>query len=462
MSPKHQYGFRASTQLDPIDVIFFTGLIYEIGNDLELSRVPISKDIVYSYRFAPSADGKMFDSNIGYESFNKKTLEVAQSLSGKWIVSADIADFYPRIYSHPLENALSEATHKKEHVRAIKQMLSKINHSVSYGIPVGPSASRLLAEIAISDVDASLMSEGMKHLRFVDDYRIFCDTEREAYAALAFLANTLFEHHGLTLQQHKTYIQKTDEYSEQHKVTDEDKEMISLSDKYQMLLKDLGMDDRYEPIDYSDLKEPQQLQIDAMNLVELLRELVTSEAQLDLTLTKFVLRRLTQLRDDNAIDLVLGNITRLYPVFKDCLAYIKSMQDAPAVDTHEIGKRVIEMINNDIIGHLEYHRAWILSLFTENSEWNNNEQFIPLYSKYSDSFTRRELTLALGRSNQAQWFKSRKRDFGMLDVWQKRAFLAASSCLPGDEAEHWYRSLSPQLDELEKAVVDWALSNPFG
>jgi len=48
------------------------------------------------------------------------------------------------------------------------------------------------------------------------------------------------------------------------------------------------------------------------------------------------------------------------------------------------------------------------------------------------------------------------------DPWQKRAFLAAASCLPGDEAEHWYRSINHSLDELEKCVVKWAKDKPFG
>ncbi len=81
------------------------------------------------------------------------------TFGNQYVVIADIADFFPRIYSHPLENALTECTNKNNHVLKIKRMLSDWNFSVSYGIPVGQSATRLLAEIVLDDVDRALISE---------------------------------------------------------------------------------------------------------------------------------------------------------------------------------------------------------------------------------------------------------------------------------------------------------------
>ena len=51
LAPKHRFGFRISTQLDPLDILVFTALIYEIGVSLESSRVPATDNIVHSYRF---------------------------------------------------------------------------------------------------------------------------------------------------------------------------------------------------------------------------------------------------------------------------------------------------------------------------------------------------------------------------------------------------------------------------
>jgi hypothetical protein len=130
-------------------------------------------------------------------------------------------------------------------------------------------------------------------------------------------------------------------------------------------------------------------------------------------------------------------------------------------DRHKIGKQLIGLINGSIVGHLEYHRAWILNIFTRDREWNNEEEFTALYNKYSDQFTRRELIGALGRAHQEHWFKSMKRNFEQFGPWERRAFVAAASCLPGDEGKYWYKSVHSRLDELERAVGDWAFKKPW-
>jgi hypothetical protein len=461
LSPKHHFGFRASTQLDPLDSLIYTALVYELGIDLEAARVPASDGIVHSYRFSPDTDGRMFDQNFGYESFRAKSIELASDDECEWVVVADIADFYPRLYSHPLENALIAATKKTEHLTVIKKMLSSWNHSVSYGIPVGPAGSRLLAEVAIADVDAALMGESLRHVRFVDDFRIFTASERDAYSALAFLANTLFENHGLTLQQHKTYIQPAAAFLEANEAGESDKERQSLSDRFESILDKLGMSSWYEPINYDDLPEIIRADIDALNLIDLLGEHINASEPLDPLIVRFVLRRLSQLDDSSATDLVLKNMKRLYPVFKDAIGYVTAMRSLGGTDKHDVGLKLLDLIDDDVVGHLEYHRAWILSTFANDADWNNADRFIPIYNSYADPFTRRDITLALGRANKAEWFKAKKRNIGQLAHWEKRAFLAAASCLPGDEATHWYQSLAPQLDELEKVVVDWARRHPF-
>ena len=47
----------------------------------------------------------------------------------------------------------------------------------SYGIPVGPYASRVLGEAVLIDVDAYLKSQGIDYVRWVDDYNIFVRSE---------------------------------------------------------------------------------------------------------------------------------------------------------------------------------------------------------------------------------------------------------------------------------------------
>ena len=113
LTPKHQFGFRISTQLDPADFLVFTALVYEIGEDIENRRIRTSDNIVHSYRFSPQSDGTMFDSDYGYHSF----LETCRDLAGgsfNWVVLADIADFFSANISPQAEKCPECSDAKRE------------------------------------------------------------------------------------------------------------------------------------------------------------------------------------------------------------------------------------------------------------------------------------------------------------------------------------------------------------
>ncbi len=461
LSPKHRFGFRISTQLDPLDTLIYTALVYDIGVEIEAQRVPAKRHIVHSYRFNPDSNGWFFDRQYGYDSFINRCKQLSNAGDYSWIVVADIADFFPRIYSHPLENALYACTSSKAHATTIKKLLSQWNFTVSHGIPVGQAASRLLAELVISDIDKALLSEQKTYCRFSDDFRIFCKDPRDAHESLAFLANVLFENHGLTLQQHKTVILPVHDFQEKYLETGSSRERKSLTQRFKQILEDIGIEDWYEEIDYDDLDKEVQEEIDSLNLGGILDEQIELGAGLDLNITRFVLRRLAQINDANCVGPVLENLEVLYPVFKDVLSYVTSIRRVDAKYRRKLGKYLIGLIQQSIVGHLEYHKCWILNTFTQGEEWDNQDAFAALYNTNTDPLSRRELILALGRAGKDHWFRTRKRDVFQLEPWERRAFLAAASCLPGDESKHWYHSIDRRLDPLERAVVTWAKANPF-
>jgi hypothetical protein len=461
LSPKHRFGFRISTQLDPIDTLIYTALVYDIGSDIESRRVPVKKQIVHSYRFKPNAKGQLFNPDIGYDTFIQKSKSLCSSGKYKYVVVADIADFFPRIYTHPLENALNVCTQKTDHATAIKKLINQWNFTKSYGIPIGQSVSGLLAELVIADVDDALLSEKKVYCRFSDDFRIFCRDKRSGYESLAYLANVLFEMHGLTLQQNKTHILTVEDFEKRYLETGSKKERSSLTEKFSEILEDMGIEDPYEEIDYDSLETEQQEEIDSLNLRGILEEQIGLGIDLNLNITGFILRRLSQINDLDGLSLVLKNIETLYPVFKDVLIYVTAIRKVDTKYRRKLGRFLIELIKNSVVGHLEFHKCWIINTFTKNKEWDNKNEFATIYNNNNDEFSRRESILALGRAGQDYWFKTKKRNVFQFGPWEKRAFLAAASCLPKDEAKHWYRSIYGPLDILEKSVVDWAKAYPF-
>ncbi|OMD74159.1 RNA-directed DNA polymerase [Paenibacillus odorifer] len=459
LTPKHRYGFRISTQLDPLDSIIFTALVYEIGEELEKYRIPKDQNIVFSHRFDPDRDGRMYAADYNWELFRNYCIEQVDSTEYEYVVVADIADFFPRIYSHPLEQALGEATTKGNHVKALKKCLSQLNGSVSYGIPVGQAASRLLAELVLDDVDRGLMGEGYRHCRFVDDYRIFCKTEKEAFEGLATLANLLFENHGLTLQQHKTQVMTLERFEAVVLRNEDDREISTLYEQFHEIIERKGIIYVNYDFDFDELDEETQEEIRRLNLEEILESHLNEVDDIDISLVRFLLKRLTQIGNPDSVDCLIENIEKLYPVFKEVMMYFQTI-DIETETKHRIGSTMIDLCQDSVVGHLEYNRILMLNIFTDDNEWNNEDKFSRLYTELSDQYSQRELILAMGRAGHDYWFRSRRRNVSDFTPWVKRAFLAASSSLPGDQAVHWYRSL-PRLDSLEKVITKWALANPF-
>lgn len=123
---------------------------------------------------------------------------------------------------------------------------------------------------------------------------------------------------------------------------------------------------------------------------------------------------------------------------------------------------MLSLLKESIVSELEYHRMWALELFTHSTEWDNEEKFLKLLSSSSDLASHRKLILALGRASKRHWFQSRWRSLFDEPHWPRRALIAGASCLSRDARDHWYRSIEPKLDPLEKAVMRWAKQNPFG
>ena len=463
LSPKRKWGFRVATQLDPLDFLIFAALVYEIGQDIEAQRLPYvdsAEHVVASHRFLPTGDGLLFDENVGYSLFRERSSDLANKAGTTHVVSTDISDFYPRLYHHRVEGALSSATKKNNHVLALTNLLSQWNQTQSYGIPVGPAPSRLIAEISIDDVDKILAAENIPFVRFVDDYRLFAKSDVDGYRKLALLADVLYKNHGLTLQQEKTTIEPVEQFLALNADTPERSALGNATNVFDSVLTEMGIIDPYSVIEYDQLSDLAKGQIDSLNLLSLLNNQMDRE-EIDQPTVRFLLARLGQLDSVDAAEIVVQNVGKLFPVFPEVIRYFVRLRSLEEGCRHDIGKRLLEHIDQSPIVGSAFHRLWLFSLFSQGTEWGNSEQLGSLYRRYDDTFSRRELTLALSKSSQAFWFRSRKDDVFELGGWTKRAFLAGASCLPVDERKHWYDFLGPRLDKLEKSIVSWSRANPF-
>ncbi len=204
--PKEKGGYRVALRLDPLDAILYTAAVYEAAPFIEKARVPRARSIACSYRIDIGPDGRFFPQDNGYGLFAKRARDFGDEHPEGYILSADIADFYNHINIHRIANALESAGVTANRAEAIQRMLLSWTGKQSRGIPAGPSASNVLAEACLADVDEKLLRENFKHARYADDFRIFCRSRAHADEALHALSEFLFVSHGLSLATHKTEI----------------------------------------------------------------------------------------------------------------------------------------------------------------------------------------------------------------------------------------------------------------
>ncbi len=179
-APKSRLNVRRVSLLHPYDFIFYTALILALKTPVSKSRLPI--DRVFSYRTEGTSNSELYRAATSWKEFRgvieKRAVDDANCIVGV----TDIGDFFPRIYHHRLINALEVGcgSSLEPHIRVLEKMLARFSGGTSYGIPVGPPASRILGEAALIDVDSTLLSFGVDFIRFVDDYVIFAERAQDA------------------------------------------------------------------------------------------------------------------------------------------------------------------------------------------------------------------------------------------------------------------------------------------
>ena len=98
-------GFRWTTQIQPFWNAYYLALVITLAEQVEQQRISINDASVYSYRYEWNDEEAKLFSASSWKDYRQRSFD----LSGehRYVVITDIADFYPRIYHHRLENALN-------------------------------------------------------------------------------------------------------------------------------------------------------------------------------------------------------------------------------------------------------------------------------------------------------------------------------------------------------------------
>jgi hypothetical protein len=448
-------GFRAVTQVDPIWNLYLLSLVILLASDIEAARVPTDKKVVHSYRFKISKDDPyVFDSNYGWFSFHQRCEELAKQ--HKFVLLTDISDFYPRIYHHRLENALKKVTNSTDAVKRIIRLLVEFSGGVSYGLPVGGPASRLLSELLLNATDRLMLAEGVKYVRFVDDFRIFASTREEAHATLVMLAQKIGESEGLSLQKSKTKIMSSEEYLSLSGAKADEGDQIDREQANYRRFMSLKL--HFDPYSDSAQEDYDQLRrsLREFDIVGMLaREM--RKTQIEESFIRKIIRSVKHLPPSMraaCITSLSDNLEILSPVFPLTMQVFASV--APELDATSRNHMLTAVKNlfmsKSHIVQVPVNQAYAIRVLALSLDEDAEQILHGIYQGSSSMGVKRDVITVMANRDLAWFVSDRRRNYQNLSSWERRAVLAASYILE-DEGEHWRKKLT--LTDFDAIVATW-------
>jgi len=121
------------------------------------------------------------------------------------MLSTDITGYYDNIDVAKLMSDLRGLRVHDEELRLLAACLNRWSNPRNRGIPQGYAASDILGKVYLNELDRALSNEGFRHLRYVDDVRVFCESQKQAKEAILLLTEVTTQR-SLNLQSAKTFI----------------------------------------------------------------------------------------------------------------------------------------------------------------------------------------------------------------------------------------------------------------
>jgi len=432
MTPKQKYTVRPATLLDPIDTILFTGLVFRVAPLIEQKRSLITDDRVFSFRFKQIDAGRRFTLESDWDGFVHAIK--ARDPRYKMVAKADIVDFFPRIYLHRLKNAIASICGREQEKEAIMKFLETWSRGTSYGIPVGPLASNLLAEALLVEVDEYLLSINADFVRHIDDYIIFGNTEADCIRFLFQLGARLHQTQGLSLNMAKTKpMMLHDLVLDLIKPEDSDRGLR------QKIIETVFSGDPYAIVDYEKLSAEQKKMIDKLNVKETIEGALRLDIA-DLGGIKFVLNVLSALRRPDLVEIVLENLDRLFPVSDAVARFLNVFDKVEEADRLQIGKKILEYLQGaQYVPDFQF--LWLLEPFAVSEKWNHLKSLRNIAREHRNRMIRRQAILSLGMIGDRSALLDVKSALQDTSDWEWRAIVFACRKLPEDERDAFYRSI---------------------
>jgi hypothetical protein len=413
-------------------------MAFMVGQAIEQARA--SDRVACSYRIQLDTNtGRIFREGNGYAEYLEQTRALAAN--NDFVLKTDITDFYNQIYLHRLQNAISSADQNLyELATDIERFLTKLNDTVSHGVPVGPSASIVMAEAVLIDVDEFISGQGFQHIRYVDDFRIFGASMSDLNRLQQDLTLYLHNNHRLVLASGKTEIMSSADFL--GTVVDDPHEV-----ERREIHAALGVIQAVNGYEFED-DQPEGLPVDVQRRAELLKVLmqrVIDIEPLDLALARRVFRQSRRYVIRAIVPQLLEHFHKFGPVMNDVVLYLAEVLRPSVVDRYEESIERVLSTTETLNSH--WIRYWAAELILRSSSLLTRERFQRWLTQNAD--LEHQAHNALLRRNIA-WVREHRARLDQVGRWQRRQIMRSGLALALDERRHWYRS----LERNNRAVIE--------
>jgi hypothetical protein len=445
----HSHTTRPGAVPEIDDRLVYQYLVDDIAQVVEPSLVPVGEGVVHSYRYA--GDREASDMFMGIDTASYKTFQQKVSLIGdrhEFLVVADVADFYERLYHHVLENLLRGLGAPGDTVSSVMGLLRRTRRGMSYGIPQGVWPSDYLGNLYLDSVDKYVVRRGLDYCRFVDDMRIGVDSISEGERVLQVLEMQL-EPLGLFLNAGKTQILPRAQIEATLMPYRARLELISSGLRAAWLAA--------SPYDISEEELPAFDQaVTTTALVALFREQLSLAAP-DSTILRFCVGRFRALVVVDVLDEILANLDRLVVVTPRLVAYLVRI----AAETEYgglVAERVTQYLASDRPAY-DWQIMWLLQLLYRlggvPAEALAFVRERVLNGRRGHDAVTVNAILLLGKHGDHADRESLLRIYDQeTSLWVKRAILFALQELPATQRNHFYGYCRGQ-DALSDRVIEY-------
>lgn len=298
--PKSDLTTRPAAIAELDDRIIYQSLVDSIAEIVE----PQIETCVYSHRLTDDYNSEQMyrDYDETYGAFLNEQKKICESGEYDFVVAADVASYYERIYHHKLVQLLDGMGCDVRLRNTLGHLLREWNNGDSHGIPQGFWASDYLGNIYLHQVDRYMLMRRYKYVRYVDDIIVFCHSYNEGLVVLLELGKQLRQL-GVGLNAAKTNIYNVRNYLLKVQTATE-----RVKNVFDEMLKEIIVFNPY--FDEFDEEEIDELK-DSINTEAVHKVFgeTIKVSQVDETILKACLKLLSATKDPHAIRYVLSNLS---------------------------------------------------------------------------------------------------------------------------------------------------------